>query len=173
MEITPKLINTRPPQADPGDLFIVRDDTGSYVALAVKDPHDGDRFVLVLGPASPHVAKTSVLTGFPPSTIITSFGKEYSVRLPVEASAWLNLEPQAGHCLVLSADKLFIRALYQHFGQAINVYISLADGLLAVDASGHFTRPRDHCTYAVKWDILTIEREPRFILSVGGGTSSP
>jgi hypothetical protein len=36
MEIVPNLKTTRVPQLDPGDLFMVRDDTGSYVAYASR-----------------------------------------------------------------------------------------------------------------------------------------
>jgi hypothetical protein len=73
MEISPNVKTTQLAQLDPGDLFIVHDDTGSYVALAVKDLHKGDQLVLVLGPASSKVSAVPVLTGFPSHTPVVSF----------------------------------------------------------------------------------------------------
>jgi hypothetical protein len=165
MEIAPKLVTARLPQADPGDLFIVRDDTGSYVALAVKEPHDGDQFVLILGPPSSKVPEVPILTNFPSGSSVVSFGKEYTLRLPCEAKAWLPTEPQTGHCLVLSTDKVYMRAMYRPFNQAVNVYVDVDDGQLVVNSSGHFAHPREHCTYTVEWDLLTVEKDPRLILA--------
>ena len=167
MQITPRLTSIRAPQADPGDLLIVHDDTGSYVALAVKEPRDGELLVLFLGPPSAEAPETPVLTGFPPRSIATSFAKEYAVRLPVEPAAWINTEPQTGNCLVLSGDKIYIRALYGYVGQRVYVYISMVEGILLEDSSGRFARPTDRCTYVVKWDIMTLETVPRLILSLG------
>lgn len=141
MEISPRLRTARLPQADPGDLFIVRDDTGSYVAFAVKGPHEGDRLVLVLGPPSPEVPEVPVLTNFSSGTVVVSFGKEYTLRLPCDVKAWLPAEPRVGQCVVLSGDKLYVRARYRQFNQAIYTYAGVDDGLLVVNRSCQFAHP--------------------------------
>jgi hypothetical protein len=174
MEIAPKLRTARLPQTDPGDLFIVRDDTGSYVALVVKGPHDGDRLVLVLGPPSPEVPEVPFLTNFSSGTVVVSFGKEYTLRLSCDVTAWLPAEPKVGQCVVLSDDKVYVRGRYRQFNQAIYAYVGIDDGLLVVNRSGQFAHPSsrsDDCAYAVECVFLTVEKDPRVILSLNGSSS--
>jgi hypothetical protein len=174
MVIAPKLRAARLPQADPGALFLVRDDTGSYVALAVKGPHEGDRLVLVLGPPSPEVPEVPVLTNFSLDTVVVSFGKEYTLRLPCDVKAWLPAGPRVGQCVVLSGDKVYVRGrYYRQFNQAIHVYVGIEDGLLVVNRSGEFAHPSgrsDDCAYSVDCAFLTVEKDPRVILSLSGAS---
>jgi hypothetical protein len=71
----------------------------------------------------------------------------------------------------LSSDKLYVRALYKQFNQAVHIYVGVDDGLLVVNSSGNFARPKDYCTYATEWDLLTAEKDPRVILSFSESSS--
>ncbi len=173
MVIAPKLRATRLPQADPGDLFIVHDDTGAYVALAVKGPRDADRLVLVLGPPSPKAPEVPLLTNFPSGTVAVSFVKEYTLRLPCDVKAWLPAEPPVGQCVVLSGNKLYMRGRYRQFNQGIYIYVGIDDGLLVVNSSGQFAHPSNasnDCAYAVECAFFTVEKDPRLILSLNGSS---
>jgi hypothetical protein len=137
-------------QLEPGDLFIFHSDTGSSVALAVKDPSKGDQLVLVIGPASQALPEAPILTPLPSHTPVVSFAKEYILRLPCHTKAWLLVEPPAGACVVLSGDKFYMRARYGWGGRVALTYVSIQDGLLFVNAAGNFIRPRDDCAYTME-----------------------
>ena len=137
MEIAPSVRSSRFTQLDPGDLFIGHYETGSYVGLAVKDPHTlrdtnaTDKMVLLLGPASPSFPKVPIFINFPGRAPVVSFAKDYKVRLPSDRNAWLDTEPRnEHHCLVLAEDALYMKALLQTGIRAIPVYISIKDGRL-------------------------------------------
>jgi hypothetical protein len=172
MEFTPNARSSRFAQLDPGDLFIVRDDTGSYVALAVKDPNSvknpnaTDKMVLLLGPASPTVPHVPALTNLPQQTPVVSFGKDYKVRLPCNATAWLSTEPPVeDQCVVLADDKLCIRARFGNGVRLSRCYVSVEDGILLLDGAGRFAGPGVDCAYTLDWAFLTNERHAREIIS--------
>ncbi len=165
MEIIPAVKSMQLAQLEPGDLFIIHDDTGSYVALAVKDPNQGGPLQLVIGPATKEVSEPPILTVFPSHITVVSFAKEYILRLPCDTKAWLPIEPPTGPCVILSGDKFYMRARYGGGGRVTPTYVSIKDGLLVANASGHFMRPRDDCAYAIQGSFLTAEKEPREIIS--------
>jgi hypothetical protein len=101
MEIIPAVKSMQLAQLEPGDLFIVHDDTGSYVALAVKYPNKSDPLQLVIGPATTEISESPILTVFPSHITVVSFAKEYILRLPCEPKAWLPVEPPSGPCVVI------------------------------------------------------------------------
>jgi hypothetical protein len=170
MEITPNLRAVRFDQVGPGDLFLVQDGTGSYVAIAVKDPRAGDMMMLLLGPASADALYVPVLTNLPSHTPVVSFSKNYQIRLPCETKAWFITEPQPQNCVVLSEDRLYIRPLYGWAGQSTRCYIDANDGSLLMDGSGQFARPRGECAYALEWSFWTTETEPREIFRTPTGS---
>lgn len=165
MEIIPSVKCMQLAQLEPGDLFIVHDDTGSYVALEVRDPNKGDRLALVIGPASREISEPPILTAFPSHTPVVSFAKEYILRLPCDTKTWLPIEPRSGPCVVLSGDKFYMRARFGWGGQVALTYVSIQDGLLLANTSSQVTRPRDDCAYAIEGSFLTAEKEPREIIS--------
>lgn len=171
MEIAPKLTATRFAPLDPGDLFICHDGTGSYVAITVTDPtSDGDKLALLLCPPSAQGIGLPTLTGLPPDTLAISFGKNYLLRLPCDTTGWLTAEPSRDrHCLVLQDEKLYIRGFFPKYGVGLlPCYVGIKDGLILTAGSGprsEFTRPRGNCAYATEWVFLTMEKEPRVILS--------
>jgi len=182
MEMTPSVRSTRFAQLDPGDLFIGHYETGSYVALAVNDPHAftdpnaKEKMVLLLGPTSQTFPRVPVLTQLPGRGPVVSFAKDYKLRLPCEPGAWLTIEPpDECPCLVLAPydkanggpveDKLCMRALFQTGIRGIPVYIGIKDGVLVTDANHNFDRPSGDCAYTSDWAFLTLESDPREIIS--------
>jgi len=166
MEIAPTVRSSWFAQLDPGDLFIVDDGTGSYVALAVKDPSATEKMALLLGPASPAVPKVPILTNLPQMRVV-SFGKDYKLRLPCDSRRWFAAEPpDESSCLVLAEDKPYLRALYGYAPQVTRCYIGVQDGVLLMDAShSRFARPSRDCAYTSDWAFLTSERDAREIIS--------
>jgi hypothetical protein len=165
MEVKPNLKVVRFDQVAPGDLFIVHDGTGPHVAIAVKEKSTDTMLMLILSPASAVAVSVHILTGLPSHTLVVFFSKDYTIRLPCDARVWFNAEPQSQNCLVLSQDKLYIRAVSGPAGRATPCYIDINDGVLLMGGSGVFARPTGDCAYAVEWSFWTTESEPREIFT--------
>jgi hypothetical protein len=165
MEVTPLLTSCEFAKLDPGDLFALRRGSGSYLALAVKDPNVSDKLMLILGPASLDAPKVPILMKLSPQTRVVSFAKDYRLRLPCDPKDWLNVEPpEESNCLVLTAENLCVRAHFKGAYDTVECYVDVRTGLLVVDSNGNFADPRGDCAYASEWAFLTIEKEAREIL---------
>jgi hypothetical protein len=157
MKSTHNLKAMKAEQLDPGDLFLVDDGNGSYVALMVKD--DTGPLMLLLGPPSSEAVEFPTLTGCPANIVVASFSKNFSIHLPVEPKSWLSKEPKTGLCLVLSQDKLYIRTDRKLAGVIERVSIGIANGLIfRIDR--RLAHPED-CIYVNRWTILTADDPPR------------
>jgi len=169
MEISLKVRATRFAQVEAGDLFLMRNDTGAYVALAVEGGprQQDDLMMLLLGPPSDKTPEIPKLTYLSRDWSIVSLGKSYELRLPCDSEDWLSAEPQKLHPLVvLEEEKLYIRARFNFAGQSATVYVDINKGKLRLDGSGNFIRPDHHCAYVLKWSLWTVEQPaPQAILS--------
>jgi hypothetical protein len=168
MEISPKMKSSPFGKLDPGDLCIAHDDTGSYAALAVQDPQSGGNWALILGPASKDAPIVPVVTNFPHGLAVASFARQFTLCLPCTIEPWLDREPAPDKkCVVLTEDKIYVRAVFSFGPGGRRIYVCLNDGRILVDGSGSFDHPaaRSPAVYATRWTLVTIEREPREILS--------
>jgi hypothetical protein len=177
MEVIPLLTSCQFAKLAPGDLFALHHGSGSYIALAVKDPRslqdpNADRkMALILGPSSSEAPRVPILISLSPQTRIVSFGKDYRLRLPCEPKAWLFVEPwEESHCLVLTADKPLMRANFAGQFDTAQCYVDIKEGLLITDPSGNFENPRGDCTYTLKWTFETTEEVAQEIISAPPST---
>jgi hypothetical protein len=135
MDTVPGLRSCRFDQLAPGDLFFMRHDRSSYVALTVKDPKSSedananDQMVLVVGPmTSESLTNLPLLTSFQQQMPVVSFSKNYTLRLPCSTEAWLAIEPPIDHpCLALAEDRAYIRAQFGVPGRMGRCYIDVKD----------------------------------------------
>jgi hypothetical protein len=77
----------------------------SYVAMNAVDPaKDGDKAFVTLGPTFPDGVIGPTLTNASGVTVV-SFGKEFLLRLPCEATGWTMGEPPPDKPAVLVTDR--------------------------------------------------------------------
>jgi hypothetical protein len=170
MQIEPGVTVARFEQLSPGDLFIYPQGEGSFVAMKVEDPtRDGDQLMLVMGPVFPAGLTWPSLVGAPAATVI-SFGKEYVLRLPSDASGWAAGSPSADtHCIGVTDKGAYVRANFLPAGNGFQAcYADMATGRIEARGSGRsqsFAPPPGHVAFAIAWQLVTIEKEPRVILA--------
>jgi hypothetical protein len=159
---------TRFGQLQPGELFFFAHQTGLCVALAVSDPaNDGDKLAVPLGPIFPAAISCPTLMELSGTTVI-SFAKNYLFRLPASADGWLVAEPPPERtCFLVTDDGIYLRANFAPRGSDFRpCYIDITSGVICADQSRRqYTRPRGIPAFAVRWEILTDEKEPRLIMS--------
>jgi hypothetical protein len=167
--ITPPLKVARFAKLDAGELFLFEHDSTRCVGLVAeyRDP-DPERLLLALGPKFPGNLTGPSLIGTLPVTTI-SFVKEFNIRLPVHPKYWTDVEPDIDcYCLVLSESNLYFRANSHTLpGQPfIRCFVNAASGIVEVNQyrPGEFARPMGTLAFAVSWEIVTTELEPRTIL---------
>jgi hypothetical protein len=153
-------------QLAPGDLFIFIHKNESCVALKVVDPtNDGDKFILPLGPTFPAATYRPTLMG-PKDMTVVSFGKDYTLKLPTQATGWLANEPGPNqHCFVVNERGVYVRANFAPSSEPIRwCYVDIGSGsILSNDRS--YIEPVSPSAYAIDWTLLTNETEPRDIVS--------
>jgi hypothetical protein len=131
---------------------------------------DPQQAVLLLGPKfppnyqAPHLLENLDLTA-------VSFGKDFAVRLPVTPEQWTEKEPPSDcNCLLSTDEGIYFRANgsptpSQGF---VRCFVDANSGVVVVDASmsppGRFVTPPGIPAYAITWEIVTTEPEPRTIL---------
>jgi hypothetical protein len=165
MQISPSLTLCEFAKLDPGDLCALRRGSGSYIALAVKEPNSPDKMVLILGPASSEAPKVPLLMRLSPQTRVVSFSKDYTLRLPCDTNAWLSIEPEESHCLVLTADRVCVRAHFKGAYDTVQCYVDVKAGMLITDNNGNFASPGGDRAYTLDWALLTTEIDAREILT--------
>ena len=168
IEVTPKLTVHRFDQLQPGDLFLFQlhsEEPG--VALVAQSPSlNGEKMSLVFGPRLPgaDVAGPRLTRALGRDVAGASFGKEFSIKLPVDTAGWTRKEP-ARDCptLLVMGAKIYLRATWEYdlyFVDASNGLIESQAGI-PLDQS---SVPRGPYLFAVAWEIVTTEPEPRCIL---------
>jgi hypothetical protein len=170
MRMDPKVGVMRFEQLSPGDLFIYPYDEGSCVAMKVVDPtSDGDILMLPLGPMYPAGVTCPSLMHSPAATVI-SFGKEYTLRLPCRASGWLASPPPFDkHGIAVTEKGAYVRANRLPAENEFHAcYVDMATGAVHVSGGGRFQQfapPPRISAFAIEWEIVTVEKEPRVILA--------
>lgn len=152
-------------QLNAGDLFLLLDVNCRCVALCVESTTDKDKLMVPIGPNLPsHIKGPSLLEGSRATVI--SFGKNFSVRLPVEPDSWLDSEP--GHdtptLAVTDEGGIYLRAQFTGFGtQPVYCFVNIADGTICSNAHS-YTQPKGIKAYATAWELITTEATPRLIV---------
>jgi hypothetical protein len=168
MEISMKPKITRFSQTSPGDLFMFSHREGLSIALTASDPTtDYEKIPAVLGPSFPQGKTGPSIIQIPGSTLI-SFEKNYELRLPSDPSGWSIEEPPAEtHCLVVAnPGNVFLRCDFSRYGDSQFCFVNVETGEIEANQSrGSFIRPSGYLAFAIRWQILTTETEPRSILS--------
>ena len=168
MNVAPRLTVTRIAQLQPGDLFVLPYGDAGCIAMKVRDP-DGDELIVPLGPVLPDGLPHPSLITAPAATVI-SFGKDFTLRLPSRPGAWRLAEPTPDiHCLVVTEQGVYVRANFvPGQGKYQPCYIDMAAGAVVTDGRGAFQSyvpPPGHKGFAIEWEILTAEAEPRLIFT--------
>lgn len=169
MVVTPKLKVARFAKLRSGELFLFEHDHIQCVGLVAeyRDP-DPKKLLLALGPKFPGNLSGPCLVGSVSVTTV-SFVKEFSIRLPVDPKYWTDTEPDIDcYCLAASENNLYFRANSHTVpGQPfIRCFVDAASGIVEVNQHrfGEFARPPGILAFAVSWEIVTTELEPRTIL---------
>jgi hypothetical protein len=110
-----------------------------------------------------------------PQATVISFGNDFQLRLPVQVDAWAT-EPPAIECpCVVIADGItYFRA---NFAPALMrpqaCYVDLATGVILTRgperSQVYVSVPSSVAAFAVRWELLTAEPEPRGILKYPQG----
>jgi hypothetical protein len=168
IEVSPKLMADRFDQFQPGDLFLfqLRSDEPGVALVAEAPSRNGEKMSLVFGPRLPgsDVAGPRLTNALGPDVAGASFGKEFSIKLPVDAAGWTRKEP-AHNCptLLVMGAKIYFRATWEY-----DLYfIDASNGLVESQAGIPLDQsrvPRGPYLFAVAWEIVTTEPEPRCIL---------
>jgi hypothetical protein len=93
MEIIPSAVVTRFEKLEPGDLFLYMQGEHKFYASKTQQPPAGDRSTMVtLGPSLLLNSAESFLLPWQAVTVL-SLGKNFSILLPTEVSAWSAMGP--------------------------------------------------------------------------------
>lgn len=166
MKVQPVLKVDRFAQLAPGDLFIFNHNNGSCMALKVADPaNDGDKLILPLGPTFPAGISGPTLMS-PQDMTVVSFGKDYTLKLPTEATGWVVSEPAPNlHCFVVNERGVYARANFAPPGKSFRwCFVEIGSGSILSKESSYIV-PASPRAYAIEWALVTDEAEPRAIVS--------
>lgn len=162
---TPYVHVSRFAQLNAGDLFLLLDGDCRCVALCVDNPSDNDKLMVPIGPNLPsHIKGPSLLEGSRATVI--SFGKNFSVRLPVEPDSWMDSEPSNNAPTLAVTDEggIYLRAQFAGFGsQPVYCFVNIADGAICSNGNS-YTSPKGIKAYAIAWEFITTEATPRVIV---------
>jgi len=160
---------------DGGDLFFYYHRGGSCCALLVVDPLEDDE--KLVGPFTETYPSEfgPALVG-PENRTVVSFGKNYSLRLPCARTGWSLTEPEPGRPCLLVTDSgaIFLRFGFQprpvpSAARLPACYVDIATGAVHTNANPlRFAKPSGTCAYALQWEMVTNEEEPRVIAAVPG-----
>jgi hypothetical protein len=109
VELVPPVTVARFEEIEPGGLFVQFDGRSQCIGLKTARPPDGDRnqFVL-LGPEFPDGISESFLVPWESATVV-SFGKNYSLLLPSDPSAWfLDGPKRTPVCIAASGNRAYV-----------------------------------------------------------------
>jgi hypothetical protein len=123
-----------------------------------------------VGPVFPDGLTYPTLLAEPAATVI-SFGKDYILRLPTQPKSWCSdPPPPEKHCIVMAEDTAYVRANFLATGMGYKpCYVELGSGTIATGGSSGrmqpYAPPHGHMSFALEWEIVTQEPEPRQILA--------
>jgi len=166
VEIQPKVKAVRFAQLEPGDLFLIKEDSALTFALKVIDAkNSGDKFALPLGPSFSQELHQPRLYLEPAATTI-SFGKDFIFQFSYKSDAWLVEEPvNQFYCAALLEDHVYLRANgHPYPGRYVECWIKLYSGMLYW---GHL---QGITAYSIKWEILLPQGNlpPRLLVEQSG-----
>lgn len=160
--ITPKIEVTRFEQLKPGDLFICLFDEGACLALKAEDPErNGDKLILPLGPIFPAESGGIPLLLSGRGVTVISFGRDYILRMPVDASGWTARMPERNKVSMMVADgNTYIRAFFDPSPDSKPCWVRLDNGLIAYSGIGGIP------VFATSWEIVLADAydRPRVVL---------
>ena len=167
--ITPQMKVERDAQLDPGELFFAEISQVRFVGLVCSYAGPGpSRLILPLGPHFPDEIQWPTLLQVPVTAI--SLGSEFAIRLPVNPDHWAENEPPIDcQCLLVVGTDVFFRANGSSTPRTFAAcYVNAATGEVQVRAGsvppGQFAKPAGTPAYAISWQIVTTEPEPRVVL---------
>jgi hypothetical protein len=168
MKIVPGLIVARFAQLAAGDLLLAPlggDD--SCVGIVAQDPiENGEKLFVSLGPVFPGRPTGGPMLIARPQMTAISFGKKYILRLPVRAKGWSASPPPEGTVGILVTDSgCYVRADAHESPGVLVAYIDMATGQILTRGSREYAVPAGIRAFAVEWEIVTDETEPRSILA--------
>jgi len=168
VEVLMKPKITRFDQTAPGDLFVFSHSEGQSVAITAHDATEASgKAACVLGPSFP-LGRTGPCLIRGPGTTLISFEKNFKLRLPTKPSSWSTDEPQPNIicCSVTSSGNVLIRANSFSNSASRPCYINIATGEIDHNSGAiALFNPLNRIAFALEWDILSDEPEPRIILS--------
>jgi hypothetical protein len=169
MAAMPKLRVERVAQLEPGELFLVEiDHTKCFGFMCDYSDPDQTKLALPLGPKFPRSVPGPRLTNLNATGV--SFGKDFTVCLPVDPEHWSADEPPNDcQCLVVVGTDVYFRADGSTVHRPVYTacYVNIATGVVEVmpgNPPGRYARPSGTSAYATVWEIVTTEPEPRPIL---------
>ena len=142
MNIKPTFVTTKFLDLSPGDLFIFQYGKDKCPAIRLFDPvTNGREMMVVLGPTLTPNSEGPELVGELPLSVM-SFGKDYTVQLPVRVEDWV-IEEQPIDSLATNGKDVYFY-LQSPFG---GIYIDLKKGELC-DA-----KPKGIFAFTKAWKI--------------------
>lgn len=168
MQLVPSLAVCRFAQLSPGDLFLFEHSDGKCVGFAVeyKDQWETKRLVLPLGPIFPKYLNGRQL--FDGRYTVVSFGTNFCLRLPSSSEKWSYRDPEQGdNWIAVAGDKAyFIGNCYSGPGY-LECFFDISTGSALVNASsGGPSRPSGIPAFAMSWELVTTDDDPKIILQV-------
>jgi hypothetical protein len=173
MQLMPQVTVARFAQLKTGDLFAYEHSGGPCIGMVVEDSSQDDgKLLLPLGPNLPPEMKWPTLQT-PRAFTAISFGKDFALRLPVQPHGWAFTQPPPTTRAILVADgRAYFIANFGYNTDDANAYracfVEMATGTIPATGSGHFqeyARPSGTPAFAIEWEIVTTEKEPRVILA--------
>jgi len=142
MNIKPSLVTTKFRDLSHGDLFIFEYDSHKCPAIKLIDPvNDGREMMIALGPTLTPGSKVPELVGELLLSVI-SFGKNYTIQLPVLAEDWVIDDQPRGSLATNGQDVYFY--LQSQIG---GIYIDIKKGEVCK------AKPQGILAYTKAWKI--------------------
>ena len=162
MAIIPAAKVSRFEQLEAGDLFLYMDHGHRFYALKTQPPPGETRGeMVILGPSFIENANESFLLPWEAATVL-SLGKEFSILLPTEASAWFGGEPsRTPVCLALIDERAFICTNCSRFPQRyVPCFVEIETGAV------HERQLPGLALFTTSWEIAVLghNHPPRTIL---------
>lgn len=169
MRVTPGVLPTRFSQLKGGNLFLFEESSRLHVALTVVDPtSNGDKLILPIGSNLPRGMKWPTLLSSQALTVV-SFGGEFTLRLPTKPDSWAISEPkpEIQSVLVVGGRPYFRANFSPHEGNFRACFVDMESGEIFSnrnDLHGGYIQPAGPTAFAIEWEIVTAEDEPRPIV---------
>jgi hypothetical protein len=169
MPSTPKIRVERFAKLQPGELIRFEVQGVSSIGLVCDyQDHEPEKLLLLLGPNFPNPYNYPTLVKL--NLTAVSFGTNFLLRLPVDLTSWSEAEPNFDcNCLMVIGDEIYFRAngSPDHTRGFVSCFINARTGVVQVTSGlppGRYARPIGTAAYALSWEILADELEPRLIL---------